>query len=239
MEKKKAVRRQLKAVVWEAKISISYVRMKVYFISGIAADGRLFKHIQLPEGFEPVYLNWLKPGHRESVRDYALRLAEKINTAEPFILIGNSLGGIIASEIALQYSPQAVIIIASVPAATQLPGYYKSVGRLKIHKLLPGRLYIFSGILKQYLSRRGKEEKKVLVRMIRASDPGFIRWGINAVLTWENKEVPERLFHIHGTRDKVFPFKYTLPTHVVDKGNHVMVINRPQEINLILAAILS
>jgi len=213
--------------------------MKVYFIPGIAADRRLFKRILLPTGFEPVYLDWIKPKARESVRDYALRLAENINITEPFILLGNSLGGIIACEIALQHHPVAVIIIASVPAASQLPGYYKSIAKLKIHKIFPGQLYIYSGILKHYLTRGNTAEKRILLHMMRESDPSFIQWGINTVLTWENKQMPERLFHIHGTRDKVFPFKYVSPTHVIQGGDHVIVTNRSEEINLILSDILS
>src|SRR5450755_4104659 len=69
--------------------------MKTYFISGIAADGRLFRHIRLPAGFDAVYLKWNKPRPDESLENYADRLAEKINTDEPFVLIGTPLGGII------------------------------------------------------------------------------------------------------------------------------------------------
>ena len=53
--------------------------MKVYFISGLAADKRIFKNLRLPEGFEPVYLDWISPLKDESLRDYALRLAKKID----------------------------------------------------------------------------------------------------------------------------------------------------------------
>ena len=59
--------------------------MKVYCISGIAADGRLFRRMQLPPGFEAVYLDWIKPLKNEALRDYALRMGEKIETGKPFI----------------------------------------------------------------------------------------------------------------------------------------------------------
>ena len=35
--------------------------MKVYFVSGLAADSRVFKHIRVPAGFEMVHLEWLPP----------------------------------------------------------------------------------------------------------------------------------------------------------------------------------
>src|ERR1700709_273529 len=121
-------------------ISCKYI-MKAYFMSGIAADGRLFRRIRLPAGFEAVYLNWIKPLHDESLKNYSVRLAEKINVDEPFVLVGTSLGGIIATEIALKYKPLAVIIIGSVPVASQLPGYYRMAEKLKLYKIIPGSLY--------------------------------------------------------------------------------------------------
>ena len=42
--------------------------MKVYFVSGLAADKRVFKHIILPVGFETVYLDWITPLKNESLK---------------------------------------------------------------------------------------------------------------------------------------------------------------------------
>src|SRR5664279_562260 len=120
--------------------------MKVYCISGIAADSRAFKHIRLPEGFNIVFIHWIKPFRKESLHDYAMRLSECINTNEPFCVIGLSLGGIVASEIAVRYKPRATILIGSVPVFSQLPGYYRWVRFLKIHRLIPGTLYKYAAI---------------------------------------------------------------------------------------------
>ena len=213
--------------------------MKTYFISGIAADERLFRHINLPSGFEPFYLKWEKPFANESLQTYAYRLADKINTDEPFLLIGTSLGGIIATEIALKFKPLAVIIIGSVPSISQLPGYYRIVEKLKIHKILTGSVYKFSGRVKHYFTRENPDDKRIIIQMISETDPAFISWGINAVLKWRNTQIPKSLYHIHGTRDEVFPFAFTSPTHIMPKGDHVIVMNRAREINNIIAEIFS
>jgi pimeloyl-ACP methyl ester carboxylesterase len=213
--------------------------MKVYFISGIAADKRLFRHIRLPEGYEPVYLEWIKPFSNETLSDYACRLAENINVKEAFILIGTSLGGIVATEIALKYQPLAVIIIGSVPVDSQLPGYFRIAGALKIHKLIPGSLFKISANLKHYFSGENAEDRKVIIQMISETDGRFIRWGINAVLNWKNRELPKFLYHIHGTRDEMFPYSLTAPTHTISKGDHSIVINRAGEVNRIIREILN
>ncbi len=51
--------------------------------------------------------------------------------------------------------------------------------------------------------------------------------------------MPESLTHIHGTRDEVFPFAFTSPTHVIPKGDHMLVISHPEEINKIIVQALS
>ena len=213
--------------------------MKTYFISGIAADGRIFRHIRLPVGFDAVYLDWIKPQSGELLENYAIRLGEKIDMHEPFVLIGVSLGGIIATEIALRYHPYAVIIISSVPVISQLPGYFRIAEKFKLYKLFPGSFYKFSAKIKHCLSRESKEDKKIMLNMISKTDPDFITWGIKAVLKWKNKIVPQSLYHIHGTRDEVFPYRFTSPTHTILKGDHIMVITRYEEINRILAEIFS
>ena len=75
--------------------------------------------------------------------------------------------------------------------------------------------------------------------MIAETDPAFIKWGIQAVLKWRNEQIPNSLYHIHGTRDEVFPYAYTLPTHTISKGDHVIVITKAEEVNKILAEIFS
>jgi pimeloyl-ACP methyl ester carboxylesterase len=213
--------------------------MKAYFISGIAADRRLFRRIELPAGFEPVYIDWIKPLHNESLQHYAYRLSENINVKELFIVIGTSLGGIIAIEIALKYGPAAVIIIGSVPLASQLPGYFRIAAKLKIHKLIPGSFYKTSATAKHYFSREDAEDRKIIIQMIHETDSAFIRWGINAVLNWQNDQLPKFLYHIHGTRDEMFPYSLVSPTHTISKGDHVIVITRATEINIIIGEILA
>jgi hypothetical protein len=213
--------------------------MKVYCISGIAADKRAFKHIRLPEGFEVVFIDWIKPAKKESLSEYAVRLADSIDTREPFCLVGISLGGIMVSEIAVKCKPRAIIIIGSVPVCSQLPPYYTWVRRLNIQKLVPGTLYKYAAIIKHYFTREPAEDKKDIYRMIRATNASFIRWGIHAVLHWTNKQKPESLTHIHGTRDEVFPFSFARPTHVISRGDHMLVISHPNEIYTIIRESLS
>ncbi len=212
--------------------------MKVYFICGLAADSRVFKHIQLPVGHEPVYLNWIRPEKNESLSSYSLRLAKNIDPAEKFSLIGLSMGGMIAVEIAKHFKPASTILISSVPSAAHLPKYYRVAAFMHLHQLVPITLVQKISVLKRLFTTETAEDKIMLKDMIRKSEPYFIRWAMNAVLTWQNKEVPQPLFQIHGSKDAILPKRCTTPTHVINTGGHLMIMNRAEQINAILNEIL-
>ena len=79
-----------------------------------------------------------------------------------------------------------------------------------------------------------KEDKLILNNVINDSDPDFIRWAINAIMLWKNEKIPAPLWHIHGTKDIILPIRYTQPTHVIKNGSHMMVMNRADELNLLI-----
>lgn len=93
--------------------------------------------------------------------------------------------------------------------------------------------------MKRLFTSETREDKRVLYNVIKDSDPGFVRWAMNAVLTWNSQEPPESYVHIHGTRDEILPIRFTKPTHIIKGAGHMMVMNRATEINKILSDILS
>jgi pimeloyl-ACP methyl ester carboxylesterase len=212
--------------------------VNIYFISGIGADHRVFTHIRLPEGYEPYYIHWISPSNNETISDYACRLADQIDATQPFILAGLSLGGIMSVEIARRIKPVCTILISSVPAASHLPKIYKLAGRLRLGRLIPATLLKLAALIKHSLMMHPAENRRLMRQVIRAGDDRFIRWALTAVLEWDNEDIPRPLFHIHGTRDEVFPIGLTNPTHIVQKGGHMLVVSRPETVNQFLREVL-
>lgn len=213
--------------------------MNVYFISGLAADGRVFQFIDLPQGYKKIYIDWIPTQKEESLKVYASRLTDQINHEQPFILVGLSMGGMLASEIAKIYPPQLTILISSVPASSQLPVYYKYVNRFKLYRLVPTKLLKSISVAKRIFSTETHQAKKVLVEVIKESDPVFIRWAIQAILEWENEIIPQPIKHIHGTKDGILPIKNTSPSHSVLNGTHLMLMSRVKELNDFFAEVFS
>lgn len=213
--------------------------MKVYFISGLAADKRVFKYIQLPTGCEAVFLDWISPQKDDTLPSYALRLAGRINKDEPFALVGLSFGGMLATEIAKQYKPAVTILISSIPVSKDLPGYFRMAGKMGLHKIVPVSLLKSSAATKRLFTREKNVDKRLLLEIINESDSGLIRWSVDAILNWQNEIIPQPLWHIHGTRDEVLPVKFTNPTHTIPKQGHVMVMTCPDIVNDFLAKALT
>ncbi|MEQ9186337.1 MAG: alpha/beta hydrolase, partial [Cryomorphaceae bacterium] len=113
---------------------------KIYLIPGQGSDARIFSKIEFPEGYEVVYVAYELPNEGESMADYARKLARQIEEDTGFILIGVSLGGMLASEIAEFKHPKQVILIASAQNANELPKRYTFQRRLPLYKLVGPKL---------------------------------------------------------------------------------------------------
>ncbi|HLK29999.1 MAG TPA: alpha/beta hydrolase [Puia sp.] len=213
--------------------------MKVYFISGLAADSRVFKYIKVPENCEAVHLDWIKPMKNESLQSYALRLAEKIDGDESFAVIGLSMGGMMASEISQKFKPAVTILISSVPSSKHLPFYFKAAGKLNLHKAVPVSLVKSAAVIKRFFTAETDDDKIMIRQIIKDSDVNFIHWAMDAILKWKNEKVPSSYIHIHGTRDEVLPIRFTKPTHIIPKAGHLMVMTNASQVNQILKEALA
>jgi pimeloyl-ACP methyl ester carboxylesterase len=210
----------------------------MYFTSGIGADYRLFTHLRLPAGFEKEYIHWVPPIQNEKLADYAVRLTTQIDSSQPFALAGLSLGGIMSVEMAKHVKPVCTILISSVPVSAHLPKYYRLAGQLGLGKLVPASLLKAVTSAKHALMMRPAANRQLMMDVIRDGDDRFIRWALTAVLEWENTQVPTPLYHIHGTRDEVFPIRLTQPTHTVKKAGHMFLLYRADLVNEFLSEIL-
>ena len=212
--------------------------VKAYFISGLGADKKAFYKLKLPEGYEPVYIDWIPPFPSEAMKDYASRLSSAINPKENFILIGLSFGGMIATEIAKKKKPQKIILISSVAVSDELPWYFKLAGKLGVQKIIPAGWYKKATLLNHFMGAGSREDKVMVTSFVQQTDPGFIRWSLDSILQWEQHERSENIIHIHGSSDRLLPLRYTHADRIIHNGRHLMVLNKADEINRVLSEVL-
>jgi surfactin synthase thioesterase subunit len=205
----------------------------IYCISGLGADERLFKYLDLP-GYTLQVLQW--PEHRpvDNLVSYAYKMSEQIQEPNP-ILLGVSFGGMLAIEIAKKLKASQTFLISSVQSAKDLPFYYRWAGSLSLTSLIPDVLINEPSEIQEHLfGVEGEEDKALLRHYLINADPPYIRWGLRVILEWENDEYPLHVVHIHGTSDRVIP----IPKGVhyrVQEGGHMMVFNKAEEVSKLVA----
>jgi len=207
----------------------------IYFLSGLGANYSVFKYLTFPPNVEIIFIDWLAPNKNETLRDYAKRIAQKINTAIPFILVGLSFGGILATEVVEFVKPQKIILISSAARRRELPLYYTLAGSLRLNKLLPGATIKKGNLIINWLMGVSAKKDKTLVQeILAATNPAFSKWAINEIVNWKRSATPQNIIRIHGNKDRVLPIINFKPQHIVKNGGHFMIANRANEISKIL-----
>jgi pimeloyl-ACP methyl ester carboxylesterase len=206
----------------------------IYLISGLGADARIFQNIDFEnlqyfkdkQPLEPVHIHWISSEKNETIAEYARRLSAQITTENPIVL-GVSFGGIMAAEIAKQLPCAHIILVATVKTRSEIAFLYRFLGALKLHKILPMALYKYANpVTNWFFGMKTNEEKVLLKNILQDTDTAFLRWAIDAVLTWQNETPPENCTHFHGTNDHIFPIKNLETQHIsVENGGHLMVFN--------------
>ncbi|WP_367899176.1 alpha/beta hydrolase [Leptospira sp. WS58.C1] len=210
----------------------------IYLISGLGADERVFRNIDF-NGENPKYIHWIDPNVNESLESYSNRLLSQIESQNALILIGVSFGGIIASEIAKHISAKKIIIISSIKDRSEKPLIYRIINFLRLINLIPSFLLkIYTPILAYFLGISSLEDKKLLKSFLSKTDGSFIKWALKSILKWNNEMHPSNLYHIHGTKDMLFPSRLIGQAILIADGGHFMILNRAKEISLKIREIL-
>jgi len=212
---------------------------EVYLISGLGADERVFQRLQW-EGYKPIHITWEKPERDEPLDSYARRLSEQIATPRP-ILVGLSFGGIVAIEIAKQIEVESVIVISSAKTSLEIPRYFKWFRWFPIYRWFPFKQVLWAcyWLLYWFFGVGTPEERQMLKAILLDTDINFLRWAMHRVVVWDNSVVPERLYHVHGMGDRIFPLRWVKPDLNIERGGHLMIWNQAEEISALLADILT
>ncbi|WP_162427325.1 alpha/beta hydrolase [Pontibacter pudoricolor] len=212
---------------------------KIYFISGLGADWRMFQFLKLPEFLPQQQVAWIAPqDENESLASYTRRLSEQITDPEP-ILVGLSFGGLVAIELSKLVQPKVTIIISSLATRHNLPWYYRQLGKTRLQKWLPFPVMkAIYPVAPFFFGAHTEPERRLLKEVILEIDEKFLRWALSRLLDWDQQETIPGLIQIHGTSDLILPFRDRPGIISIPKGEHLMVMHLSDEISVILSKIL-
>ena len=203
---------------------------EIYLLSGLGADHRVLQDLDF-SGYKTTYIKWTQPLENESIENYAKRLIEQIKTESP-IIIGLSFGGMMAVEIGKLIDTEKIILIASAKNKFEIPSYYRFAGSLGLHKLLPANLMKQPNFISNwFFGTESEKDKVLLVSILHDTDSIFLKWAIDKIVNWQNVIIPSNLKHIHGTSDKILPYKFVSSDIKIDGGGHFMTTNKVKELS--------
>ncbi len=213
--------------------------MNLYIISGLGADAKVFSRIKFNENIKPIHIDWLIPEREEDFYHYTRRMAEKIDTSEPFCLLGYSFGGIVAQEINKLKPAEKVVILGSIRSDKEKSKLIKAGMLTKILRLLPESAFSENAILTySYLRKMIEPKNPKVLEYFRVRNAYYLKWSMEKITEWQSEET-QGVVQIMGDKDIVFPLKNCSPDYIIRNGTHLFPLTHSAEVSRILREVLS
>ena len=153
--------------------------------------------------------------------DLAMRCIDLYDIKQSHVLVGSSMGGMVASEIAKILGNQDLILIGSCLSS-------KSI---RFGSLAEFGSRIMSDNLIKLIGSKGSIS--MLSRMIKQVDPKFIRWSLDRIGKWKGVNATElkKVHSIHGMIDPIIPITRVSPNMIIATGGHFIAISHPKTVS--------
>jgi len=206
--------------------------MKIYQISGLGANEKVFKNLRMLPDFETVNIPWLQPEKDESLQHYTERMAEKINPNDDFLLMGVSFGGIIVKEMNRFLNPKFNFLISTIKGRSEMPDYMRFSSHTGLHKIVPAGFLTSDNFLSYSVFRKMYSTKLPdLKEFFEFRDHYYLKWSMDRIVNWQNNVEMKNFIHFHGNKDMIFPFSKIHDAVEIENGTHVMIMRRAKLIS--------
>ncbi|MFI5204805.1 MAG: alpha/beta fold hydrolase [Flavobacteriales bacterium] len=203
----------------------------VYLFPGQGSDERLFEKFKFDSTFLVHHVTYPIPEKKETLKQYALRIGQQIDTTKPFILIGVSIGGMICTELADVLHPEKIIIISSAKCRSELPGRYKFQKSIPLNKIVPkGMIKSGARFLQPMVEPDRNKNKKTFKSMLKSKNARYMKRSVNMIINWERTTYSPAIFHIHGTNDHTIPLRNVCADMEITHGSHMMTLTQGDKI---------
>lgn len=199
----------------------------------MGTDSRVFDDFTFNEDlYHTIPVQWTDYHDCSGLREYAKKLATQIDTTKPFILLGVSMGGMLAMEMSQIVNPDKIILISSAKSQKEIPFKYK-IGRvLPLYGLVNDKmLHSIANKKSTYKDIHDTTDQVLYKKMLLNCGADFLKWQMKSICQWkfESNNLPP-IFHIHGDKDNILPIRKINCNVVIENGTHKMVINYPKKL---------
>lgn len=214
-------------------------KKKLYVISGLGADFKVLSKIDFAENVQVQFIEWLIPESNEEFSDYVKRMSARIDDSEPFYLLGYSFGGIMVQEIDKIKPAEKVVILGCIKSDKEKSRFLKLGEITKIPRILPQRMFnTKSAIAYSFLRKIFDPKNPKLMDYFTVRDPYYLKWSIEKISDWKFEE-NSKVIQILGSKDIIFPVKFSKPDFVVEGGTHLFPATKHKEVSRLLKDIFN
>jgi pimeloyl-ACP methyl ester carboxylesterase len=213
----------------------------IYCFPGQGSDERLFGSIRVDTAlFVLKVIEYGTPEESMDMKSFAYSLINRIDTMNPYILLGVSLGGMLCVELNERLNPEKTIIVSSAKNRNELPYMYRFQKKVPLYGLLPKEfLYEGAKIMQPLVEPDRNKNKETFKSMLSEKDPTYMERTIALIINWERETNTKKIYQIHGTNDRTLPLRFIRnPDFVVENASHMMTLTHGTEISRILKYIL-
>lgn len=205
----------------------------VYCVHGQGSDIRLFDSLRLDTNYNLQFIQYSTPPKNATMESFARELVQQIDTTQPFVLAGVSLGGMLCVEMQEIVHPEKTILISSVSNRKELPFRYRFQHAIPLYAIFPGRMLLGGAkMLQPIVEPDRKHNKETFKKMLGAKNPLYMKRTVRLIIRWKRKTAPEGIIRIHGTNDHTLPYrKIKKADYTVKGGSHMMTLTRAKEVS--------
>lgn len=193
----------------------------------MGADSRIFRFLNIPNTTFK-FVEWEQPMPNETFTEYGLRLIKDVDLQPDDVLIGMSMGGFMAQEIASVKPVKKVILVSSLRSGEKFQLPIEIAKKLHLSDRFSDdwlKKILFSGL--KFSSNLNDQDSNLALEMIDQFDGAYFKWAIHHILNWKGVKLNCPVYHVHGNKDLVLPIQNVTDAEVVEGGTHLMVTLMP------------
>jgi hypothetical protein len=146
----------------------------------------------------------------------------------------------LATEMAKSDSTIKAILISSNKIKKEFPGIFMIGKYVPLYMWMPDSLLKKASIFRKlFFGPKGEKQQKIFHQILNDTDTRFTKWAVFAILHWQNAVIPQNIIHIHGTSDKLLPYRLVKADYSIANGTHLMIMNQPEEISVLLKKLVT